>query len=86
MKRNILLLGGSGTLGSKIIKSKFFPNLKYPSKKKLNILDKKKVKNFLIKNEIDLIIHAAALARVKECELDKLKAKKNKYYRNKKYC
>lgn len=76
MKRNILLLGGSGTLGSKIIKSKFFPNLKYPSKKKLNILDKKKVKNFLIKNEIDLIIHAAALARVKECELDKLKAKK----------
>jgi len=76
LKRNILLLGGSGTLGSKIIKSKLFPNLKYPSKKKLNILDKKKVEIFLINNQIDLVIHCAALARVKECEFNKLKAKK----------
>ena len=27
---NVLLLGGSGTLGSKIIKSKIFNNLKHP--------------------------------------------------------
>ena len=33
MKSSILLLGGTGTLGSAIIRSKIFPNLKHPSKK-----------------------------------------------------
>ena len=76
MKNNVLLLGGSGTLGSKIIKSKFFPNLKYPKKKILNILNKKQIENYLIKKKINLVLHCAALARVKDCELNKNKAKK----------
>ena len=76
MTNNILLLGGSGTLGSKIIKSKFFSNLKYPKKKMLNILNKKQIENYLIKKNIDLVLHCAALARVKDCEFDKNKAKK----------
>ena len=76
MTNNILLLGGSGTLGSKIIKSKFFPNLKYPKKKMLNILNKKQIENYLVKKKIDLVLHCAALARVKDCEFDKKKAKK----------
>lgn len=76
MKHNILLLGGSGTLGSHIIKSNFFLNLKSPSKKKLNILNKKNIEDYLNKNEIELIIHCAALARVKECELNKTNAHK----------
>lgn len=75
LKGNTLLLGGAGTLGSCIIKSKIFTKLKYPNKKKLNILNKNKIKSFLIKNKINLIIHCAALARVKECELNKKKAK-----------
>ena len=45
LKNNVLLLGGTGTLGSKIIKSKFFPNLKHPKKKILNILNKKQIEN-----------------------------------------
>ena len=76
MKLKILLLGGSGNLGSKIIKSNFFTNLKSPSKRKLNILDKTGIEKFLIKHEINLIIHCAAIARVKDCEGNKNMAKK----------
>ena len=76
MKGNILLLGGSGTLGSRIIKSKKFSKLKYPNKKKLNILDKREILNFLNKNKINMILHCAAIARVRDCELNKKQAKR----------
>jgi dTDP-4-dehydrorhamnose reductase len=76
LQNNILLLGGSGTLGKKIIKSKKFSNLKYPSKKKLNILNIKNLEKYIIENKIKIIIHCAAIARVKECEANKIKAKK----------
>lgn len=76
LQNNILLLGGSGTLGKKIIKSRKFLNLKYPSKKKLNILNIKNLENYILKNQIKIIIHCAAIARVKECEKNKIKAKK----------
>tara|TARA_B100001123_G_scaffold425844_1_gene539236 strand:- start:897 stop:1637 length:741 start_codon:yes stop_codon:yes gene_type:complete len=76
LKNNILLTGGSGTLGSCIIRSKLFKNLIYPSKSSLNILKKKQIKNYLIKNDINLVIHCAAIARVSECENNKVKAKK----------
>ena len=76
LKNNILLLGGTGTLGKTIIKSKLFKNLYHPSRKRLNILDKSKIENYLIKNKINIIIHCAALARVKECEKNKKKAYK----------
>ena len=74
MKNNILLLGGSGTLGRAIIKSKLFSNINYPSKKTLNILNQKKIEDYLIKKKINEILHCAALARVKECEKNKKKA------------
>ena len=77
LKNNILLLGGSGTLGSTIIKSRIYPNLKYPTKKKLNILNKNKIINYLIENKIKLILHCAAVARVKQCELNKKSKKIN---------
>jgi dTDP-4-dehydrorhamnose reductase len=76
LKNNILLLGGSGNLGSKIIKSKIFLNLKYPSKKELNILNKNKIEKYLIKNDIDLVLHCAALARLRDCEVNKKNAEK----------
>ena len=76
LKSNILLLGGAGTLGSRIIRSKIFPDLKYPSKKILNILNRNKIEKYLLKKNINLILHCAALARVKDCELNKNKAKK----------
>lgn len=74
LKNNILLLGGSGTLGKAIIKSKLFNNLNHPTSKTLNILNQKKIEDFLIKNKIKIILHCAALARVKECEKNKKKA------------
>jgi len=76
LKTNVLLLGGTGTLGSQIIRAKLFPNLKHPRKKTLDILKKNKIEKYLIKNKINIILHCAALARVKECELNKNKAKK----------
>ena len=76
LKGNILLLGGSGTLGSSIIKSKKFPKLKYPNKKILNILNKRQILNYLSKNKINMILHCAAIARVSECELNKKQAKR----------
>ena len=76
LKNNILLLGGSGTLGKAIIKSKLFKNLNHPSSKILDILNQNKIEEFLIKNKINTILHCAALARVKECEKNKKKAYK----------
>lgn len=76
LKSKILLLGGSGNLGSTIIKSNVFKNILYPNKNKINILNKKKIINFLIENKIQIIIHAAGLARIKDCEKFKNKAKK----------
>tara|TARA_B100000676_G_C17881865_1_gene734367 strand:+ start:185 stop:943 length:759 start_codon:yes stop_codon:yes gene_type:complete len=76
LKSNILLLGGSGTLGKSIIKSKLFKNLYHPSRDVLNILNQRKIESFLTKNKINTIIHCAALARVKECEKNKKKAYK----------
>ena len=74
MKSNVLLLGGSGTLGQALIKSKLIKNLKYPSSKKVNILKLKHIENYILKNNINLILHFAALSKVKECEKNKKKA------------
>tara|TARA_B100000965_G_scaffold49465_1_gene36392 strand:+ start:2553 stop:3299 length:747 start_codon:yes stop_codon:yes gene_type:complete len=74
LKNNILLLGGTGTLGRHIIESNLFSNLIHPSKKKLNILNQNKIEKFILNNNIKIILHCAALARVKECENNKQKA------------
>ena len=49
-KDRILLIGGTGSLGSAIINSKLFKNLSYPKKKKLNLLNRKQIKFYLNKN------------------------------------
>tara|TARA_B110000305_G_scaffold215234_1_gene252632 strand:+ start:218 stop:946 length:729 start_codon:yes stop_codon:yes gene_type:complete len=74
LRSNVLLLGGSGTLGQALIKSKLIKNLKYPSSKKVNILKLKEIENYILKNNINLILHFAALSKVKECERNKKKA------------
>jgi dTDP-4-dehydrorhamnose reductase len=74
LKNNILLTGGSGTLGKTIINKNIFKKIYYPTKKKLNILNFKNLEKFIISKKISLIIHCAALARVKECEKYPLKA------------
>ena len=74
MKNNVLLLGGSGTLGSSIIKSSLFKEILFPSRKELNILNKKKLEKYFLNHNINLIIHSAALARVRACQSNKKKA------------
>ena len=73
-KNKTLLIGGSGNLGSNIIKSNIFENLYYPSKNKLNILDKNSIRKILKKHKFNLIINCAAVARMKECEKNPHKA------------
>jgi len=73
-KNKTLLIGASGNLGSAIEKSKLFKNLYSPSKKILNIENRKKIRKILIKNKFNLIINCAAMARMKECEIHPTRA------------
>ena len=69
----VLLIGGTGTLGTSIRRSKIFRNLDSPKKKKLNLLKKKNIQKFL-KKKYNLIINCAAMARMKSCEKNPIKA------------
>tara|TARA_A100001015_G_scaffold317067_1_gene433009 strand:- start:193 stop:942 length:750 start_codon:yes stop_codon:yes gene_type:complete len=73
-KKKILVTGSTGSLGSFIKKSSLSKKCFFPDKKKLNILNKNKIDSFFKKNKLDMIIHCAALARMKDCELNKKKA------------
>ena len=66
--KKILLIGGTGQLGSMIAKSKLFKKIYFPSKKKLNILNNKKIKKTLTRGKFQTIINCAAMARMRECE------------------
>jgi len=68
LNNRILLTGGSGTLGGAILNSGLFKNIYHPTRKELNILDSKKLKRFIKQKKSNLIIHCAALARMRECE------------------
>ncbi len=67
-KKKILITGGSGTLGKALRKKPFLNNSFFPSHKEFNINEKDKVKKFLIKNKIKLVINCAAIARMSDCE------------------
>ena len=71
--KKILLIGASGNLGSTIIKSKLFKNITFPSKKKLNLLNKNNIKNYLNK-KFDLIINCSGYPRIRDCENNALKS------------
>ena len=67
---NILLTGGTGFLGSKIIDSNLFNNLYYPTREEMDLTDINSIKLFLMANQIDVVIHCAALARMNKCQND----------------
>jgi len=74
-KGNILLTGSSGKLGQAIIRaSKYFSHLLTPSEDTLDITKPNTIKDFFDTNDIDGVIHCAALARMAECESNPLKA------------
>ncbi len=74
MINRILLTGGSGTLGKAIIESGLFEKLYHPTSKQLDILNYEKLKKFISKKKINLILHCAAIARMKKCERNISKA------------
>jgi dTDP-4-dehydrorhamnose reductase len=43
----------------------------YPSKFELNILDLNSLDEYFKNNDIEVVIHLAALANITKCELDK---------------
>ncbi|MGQ0790614.1 MAG: SDR family oxidoreductase [Nitrosopumilaceae archaeon] len=65
----ILITGGSGSLGSEL--KKLFPNSLIPSHEELDICNKENIVTFLKKNDIDLVIHTAAITNVRLCEENK---------------
>ena len=64
-----MITGGSGSLGSEL--KKLFLNSLIPSHKELDICNKENIVNFLTKNDVDLIIHTAAITDVRLCEENK---------------
>ena len=65
----LLLTGVTGTLGSDL--KKLFPEAISPPHNEFDICDKPKVDEFFKNNQIDLVIHTAALTTVRGCEEDK---------------
>ena len=72
-EKKVLLIGGSGTLGSSIIRLKIFNKLDSPKKKDLNLLKVSSITEFL-KNDYNLVVNCAAIARMANCEKKPFKA------------
>ena len=71
----ILITGSTGLLGKELLK--FYPESIHPTHKELELSDSEEVAKFMKSNLIDVIIHAAALTGIRECEEDKSKAWKS---------
>jgi len=74
VSKKILLTGSHGTLGNQIIKSKLFDDLVTPSKQVLDITQPVSIDEYLLDNDIDSVIHCAALARMAACQENPEKA------------
>tara|TARA_B110000438_G_C15750942_1_gene622926 strand:+ start:179 stop:913 length:735 start_codon:yes stop_codon:yes gene_type:complete len=67
LKGKVLLIGGSGNLGSALKKLKLFKKIDSPKKENLNLLNVTSINKFLNK-KYSIIINCAAMARMTECE------------------
>lgn len=63
----VLLTGASGTLGKKIVSLNKLSNILAPARDELDITKPVTIKQFFDSNNIDAIIHCAAMARMREC-------------------
>lgn len=66
---SILITGGNGALGTELKKT--FPDALTPSHQELDITNKKSVREYIAKDDLELIIHAAALTHIRPCEENK---------------
>lgn len=74
--KKILITGGTGKLGKLLVNllvTKGFEVIS-PSRSEMDITDKSNVFKFIKKQNVDALIHCAALASVYECEKDSRKA------------
>tara|TARA_B100001057_G_scaffold224683_1_gene224996 strand:+ start:1015 stop:1731 length:717 start_codon:yes stop_codon:yes gene_type:complete len=62
-KKKIVITGGSGRFGSQIKNFKSKHSTYFPSKKKLDILNLRNIRNYLKKIKPDILIHLAGLSR-----------------------
>ena len=67
-----LITGGSGALGKSL--RKCFPDGFFPSHKEMDITDGKAVEKTMLNFKPEILIHAAALVGIRECEENKEKA------------
>ena len=63
MSKKIVISGGSGRFGTYLKKIRTKHKLFFPSKKKLDILNKKSIYKYLKKNKPEILIHLAGLSR-----------------------
>lgn len=66
---SILITGGNGVLGLEL--KKLFPDALTPSHQEFDVTNKKGVKDYVTRNDFDLIIHTAALTHIRPCEENK---------------
>lgn len=71
-KTNIIFTGGSGLLGTAF--KKFQSDTNNPSSKEFNVTDYSQMKEYVLSNGCDLLIHAAAFTSPPEIDKDPLKA------------
>ena len=65
----VLITGGTGSLGIEL--QKVFPENISPTHEELDITNKEQVKKIFQQNEIDSVIHTAAITKVRQCEDNK---------------
>ena len=63
LKKKIVITGGSGRFGTYIKKFKSNYDIFFPSKRQLNILNEKNIKNYLKRVKPQILIHLAGLSR-----------------------
>ena len=65
----ILITGGNGALGNSL--SKVFKDVYCPTHKEMDVTNPDSVNKVISKFKPDLLIHAAALVGIRECEENK---------------
>jgi len=68
MRGKVLITGANGILGKALIRKFNHYEILACDKNQLDITNRKLVSNFFEKNNINIVIHAAALTNVDECE------------------
>ena len=76
MSHKIFITGGSGLLGSNLIKELKLRNISYaaPGSSECNILNYDELESSIVNSKADIVIHCAAIAKFAEVEKDPIKS------------